>query len=147
MELAYACQKHMVPCSCCYREGCTLRPGPHFKEVSSWVLLQCFMSLLLGAGLTSQLSECETNKACVHAGVKMQKAAQLQGSSTDDRLYAFEAAGQLLGTEDLAASEQETAVRGLLQPLQQQIDEQLKAARAASAGRSTSAQSPDCLET
>ncbi len=55
----------------------------------------------------------------------MQKAAQVQGTSTDDRLYAFEAAGQLLGTEDLAASEQETAVRGLLQPLQHQIDEQL----------------------
>ena len=64
----------------------------------------------------------------------MQRAAQSQGSSTDDRLYAFEAAGQLLGTEDLPASEQEGAVRGLLQPLQQQIDEQLKAAGKASAG-------------
>ncbi len=64
----------------------------------------------------------------------MQKAAQVQGTSTDDRLYAFEAAGQLLGTEDLAASEQETAVRGLLQPLQHQIDEQLAIAGKASAG-------------
>lgn len=75
----------------------------------------------------------------------MQKAAQLQGSSTDDRLYAFEAAGQLLGTEDLAASEQETAVRGLLQPLQQQIDEQLKAAGAASAGTTRTLPLPVCM--
>ena len=67
------------------------------------------------------------------AGVKT-KAAQSQGGSTDDRLYAFEAAGQLLGMEDLAAEEQEAAVAGLLQPLQRQMDEQLKAAGKASAG-------------
>ena len=71
---------------------------------------------------------------CNYAGVKAQKAAQSQGGSTDDRLYAFEAAGQLLGMDGLVASEQEAAVRGLLQPLQQQMDEQLKIAGKASAG-------------
>ena len=71
---------------------------------------------------------------CNYAGVKAQKAAQSQGGSTDDRLYAFEAAGQLLGMDGLAASEQEAAVRGLLQPLQQQMDKQLKIAGKASAG-------------
>jgi len=71
---------------------------------------------------------------CNYAGVKAQKAAQSQGGSTDDRLYAFEAAGQLLGMDGLNASEQEAAVRGLLQPLQQQMDEQLKIAGKASAG-------------
>ena len=62
-----------------------------------------------------------------NAGLKT-KAAQSQGASTDDRLYAFEAAGQLLGQEDLAVDEQEAAVRSLLQPLQQQMDEQLASA-------------------
>ena len=68
-----------------------------------------------------------------HVGSKT-KAAQSQGAFTDDRLYAFEAAGQLLGMEDLAADEQEAAVRSLLQPLQQQIDEQLASAGKTSQG-------------
>ncbi|CAK0782799.1 hypothetical protein CVIRNUC_005994 [Coccomyxa viridis] len=62
------------------------------------------------------------------------KAAQSQGASMDDRLYAFEAAGQLLGQEDLAIDEQEAAVRSLLQPLQQQMDEQLASAGKAPQG-------------
>ena len=70
---------------------------------------------------------------CGNAGLKT-KAAQSQGASTDDRLYAFEAAGQLLGQEDLAVDEQEAAVRSLLQPLQQQMDEQLASAGKAPQG-------------
>lgn len=75
-----------------------------------------------------------SDSVCNYAGVKAQKAAQSQGGSADDRLYAFEAAGQLLGMDGLVASEQEAAVRGLLQPLQQQMDEQLKIAGKASEG-------------
>ena len=72
-----------------------------------------------------------------NAGLKT-KAAQSQGASTDDRLYAFEAAGQLLGQEDLAVDEQEAAVRSLLQPLQQQMDEQLASAGKTPQGTSRS---------
>ena len=74
---------------------------------------------------------------CGDAGLKT-KAAQSQGASTDDRLYAFEAAGQLLGQEDLAVEEQEAAVRSLLQPLQQQMDEQLASAGKTPQGTSRS---------
>lgn len=55
-------------------------------------------------------------------------------SATDDRLYAFEAAGLLLGGDDLPAAEQLDAVAALLAPLLAQMDAQLGAAAAAGGG-------------
>lgn len=43
----------------------------------------------------------------------------------DDRLYAFEAAGLLLGQEELPAQQQLAAVEGVLRPLLAQIAQQL----------------------
>ena len=55
-------------------------------------------------------------------------------AASDDRLYAFEAAGQLLGMEDLPKQEQHDAVAALLRPLLAQMEEQLAAAGKAPAG-------------
>ncbi len=55
-------------------------------------------------------------------------------SATDDRLYAFEAAGLLLGGDDLPAAQQLDAVASLLAPLLAQMDAQLGAAAAAGGG-------------
>ena len=43
----------------------------------------------------------------------------------DDRLYAYEAAGLLLGQEDLPAEQQLAALEGVIGPLLVQIDQQL----------------------
>ncbi len=50
--------------------------------------------------------------------------------TVDDRLYAFEAAGLLVGQEDLPAAEQRAWVAGLLQPLVAQLEGNLAAAAA-----------------
>ena len=54
-------------------------------------------------------------------------------SVIDDRLYAFEAVGLLLGQEELDAARQQEALRSLLQTLTQQIEGNLQAAAAAAA--------------
>ena len=62
------------------------------------------------------------------------KGAPVAAAASDDRLYAFEAAGLLLGMEDLPAEEQREAVSALLLPLLAQMEEQLTAAGKAAAG-------------
>lgn len=57
-------------------------------------------------------------------------------TAVDDRLYAFEAAGLLVGQEELPAAEQRTWVAALLQPLVGQMEAQLAAA-ASSGGTPT----------
>ncbi|KAL3158478.1 hypothetical protein ABBQ38_010710 [Trebouxia sp. C0009 RCD-2024] len=52
--------------------------------------------------------------------------------ATDDRLYAYEGVGLLLGQEELAAEEQHAYIAALLQPLIQQVETSL--ARAADSG-------------
>lgn len=47
------------------------------------------------------------------------------GTPTDDRLYAFEAIGVLLGQEELPAEQQLQALESLLGPLQTQIESHL----------------------
>ena len=66
-------------------------------------------------------------------------------SASDDRLYAFEAAGLLLGMEDLPAEEQREAVSALLRPLLAQMEEQLAAAGKAAAGARTHRRIPILL--
>jgi hypothetical protein len=78
----------------------------------------------------------QTHIQCVlraSAGIKT-KGAPAASVASDDRLYAFEAVGQLLGTEDLPAEEQREAVNALLRPLIQQMDGQLLVASKAPAG-------------
>lgn len=62
------------------------------------------------------------------------KGAPAAAAASDDRLYAFEAAGLLLGMEDLPAEEQREAVSALLRPLLAQMEEQLTVAGKAAAG-------------
>ncbi|CAL8470725.1 g10267 [Coccomyxa elongata] len=62
------------------------------------------------------------------------KGAPAAAAASDDRLYAFEAAGLLLGMEDLPAEEQREAVSALLRPLLAQLEEQLTVAGKAAAG-------------
>ena len=62
------------------------------------------------------------------------KGAPAAAAASDDRLYAFEAAGLLLGMEDLPAEEQREAVSALLRPLLAQLEEQLTVAGKADAG-------------
>ena len=50
-------------------------------------------------------------------------------SSTDDRLYAHEAAGLLVGGEDLAPEQQLTCLSALMQPLLSQIEQYLPAVK------------------
>ena len=70
-----------------------------------------------------------------YAGLKGRgQAAAVAASASDDRLYAFEAAGQLLGMDGLPADEQADAVAALLRPLLAQMEEQLAAAGKAPAG-------------
>ena len=52
-------------------------------------------------------------------------AGSTLASGVDDRLYAFEAAGLLLGQEELPAEQQLAAVDGVLRPLLAQIALQL----------------------
>ena len=52
-------------------------------------------------------------------------AGSIAASSMDDRLYAYEAAGLLLGQEDLPAEQQLAALEGVIGPLLVQIDRQL----------------------
>ncbi len=51
-------------------------------------------------------------------------------SATDDRLYAFEAAGLLVGGDDLPQAQQAEAVAALLRPLLAQMEMQLPLAAA-----------------
>ena len=48
-------------------------------------------------------------------------------SATDDRLYAYEAIGLLLGQEELAAKQQLAALESLMAPLLSQMDTHLPA--------------------
>jgi len=50
-------------------------------------------------------------------------------SITDDRLYAHEAAGLLVGGEDLAPEQQLTCLSALMQPLLSQIEQYLPAVK------------------
>ena len=54
-------------------------------------------------------------------------------TAVDDRLYAFEAAGLLVGQEDVPAPQQRAWVAALLQPLVGQMEANLAAAAAAAA--------------
>ena len=68
----------------------------------------------------------------------------MAASASDDRLYAYEAAGQLLGMEDLPAEEQQEGLAGLLRPLLAQMQAQLAAAGKAAPGAFTP--NPELLE-
>lgn len=63
-------------------------------------------------------------------------------TAVDDRLYAFEAAGLLVGQEELPVEEQRAWVAALLQPLVAQLEGNLAAAAAAAAGAGGSAPPP-----
>lgn len=52
-------------------------------------------------------------------------AGSTLASGVDDRLYAFEAAGLLLGQEELPAQQQLGAIEGVMRPLLAQIAQQL----------------------
>lgn len=68
-------------------------------------------------------------------GVTGGRGALGQGAAltaVDDRLYAFEAAGLLVGQEELPAAEQRSWVAALLQPLVAQMEGQLAAAASSS---------------
>lgn len=45
-----------------------------------------------------------------------------KASTTDDRLYAFEAAGVLLGIDDFEPEEQKEALLSMLYPIIHQVD-------------------------
>jgi hypothetical protein len=55
-------------------------------------------------------------------------------SSTDDRLYAHEAAGLLVGGEDLGPDQQLTCLSALMQPLLSQIEQYLPAVKSGANG-------------
>lgn len=55
-------------------------------------------------------------------------------TAVDDRLYAFEAAGLLVGQDELPAAEQHAWVAALLQPLVGQMESQLAAAAGGDGG-------------
>lgn len=64
-----------------------------------------------------------------------------QTACVDDRLYVFEAAGLLLGQEDLPELQQSGALSSLLQPLLLQVEQNLQLAKSAS---STATGLPAC---
>ncbi len=74
------------------------------------------------------------SRSCVVAVGMRGRGTPAAAAASDDRLYAFEAAGLLLGLEDLPAEEQREAVSALLRPLLAQMEEQLAAAGKAAAG-------------
>ncbi len=89
----------------------------------------------LGNILTGSIESKTCKDAHVPAGLKGRgQAAAVAASASDDRLYAYEAAGQLLGMEDLPAEEQQEGVAALLRPLLAQMQAQLAVAGKAPAG-------------
>jgi exportin-T len=102
-------------------------------------ILQRLQPHLAAIAASPAQAEQATSKS---SGVTGGRGALAQSglTSVDDRLYAFEAAGLLVGQEELGAAEQRAWVAALLQPLVAQMEGNLAAAAAAAgAGGSAAA--------
>ena len=63
--------------------------------------------------------------SCTHTYLTPLPGCAGAASVTDDRLYAFEAVGVLLGQDELPAEQQLQALEGLLNPLLSQMETHL----------------------
>ncbi|PSC72015.1 exportin-T isoform X1 [Micractinium conductrix] len=92
----------------------------------------------LAAIAATPTQEAPTTKGTGVTGGRGGAGQGLLGA-VDDRLYAFEAAGLLLGQEELPAAEQRAWVAALLQPLVAQMEGNLAAAAAGGAAAAAAA--------